>query len=127
MLTFLLEQVVEITLVENGYMYHLMETALNELGFVLSTFEVIGSDHGDAQARVRLMILAEKKCLRDAVGPVAPPAVGALRRLVARDVPTPAKDIDKSLLVDGKFRPCVGPMRGNNKPLRLGFLKSAIF
>ena len=104
-----------------------METALNELGFVLSTFEVIGSDHGDAQARVRLMILAEKKCLRDAVGPVAPPAVGALRRLVARDVPTPAKDIDKSLLVDGKFRPCVGPMRGNNKPLRLGFLKSAIF
>jgi len=88
MLTFLLEQVVEITLVENGYMYHLMDTALNELGFALSTFEVfevIGSDHGDAQARVRLMILAKKnlKCLRNAVGPVAPPAVGALRRLMA--------------------------------------------
>jgi len=95
MLTFLLEQVVEITLIENGYMYHLMETALNELGFVMSTFEVVGSDHGDAQARVRLMISAEKKCLRDAVGPVAPPAVGVHRRLVARDVLTPAEDIDK--------------------------------
>ena len=45
MLTFLLEQVVEITLVENGYMYHLIETALNELGFLLSTFEEVGSDH----------------------------------------------------------------------------------
>ena len=71
--TFLLEQVVEITTVEGGYMFHMMEAAFKELGFELSTFVVLGSEHGDGQARTRLVVLAEAKELLEAVGPVEPP------------------------------------------------------
>ena len=125
--TFLLEQVVEITTVEGGYMFHMMEAAFKELGFELSTFVVLGSEHGDGQARTRLVVLAEAKELLEAVGPVDPPRASSKRPRTAADFMFSGKDVPRHLIIEGVFRSAVGQDRGPQYPLRVGFLNSPIF
>ena len=101
-------------------MFHMMEAAFKELGFEISTFVVLGSEHGDGQARTRLVVLAEAKELLETVGPVEPPRASSKRPRTAAGFMFSGKDVPRHLIVEGVFRSAVGQDRGPQYPLPLG-------
>ena len=118
--------VLEITLVENGYMFALMTASLEALDMVVSSFQVVGTEHGDSQARVRLIVLAEKRDLFEALGPPEPPSNTMGRTQTARDVLGPAAEVPEEDIIKGKFPSAVGPDRGPLYPLRQGRLPGLV-
>jgi hypothetical protein len=123
LLSVLLLAVVGMEAVDNGSALTQAVEAFAAIGFRVSTFTVAAAEHGDPQAQRRLVVLAERADVLEALGrPDHPQRRPSDRCRPISSAMSPAGRGQVDDVVQGHYRAAPGPDRGAAQPRVAGFL-----